>query len=69
MKCRLCGCTESDPCVKATCLGFETCGWAMPGLCEFCARRIRDGAESVAAFLGGAALIGFACFWLWASAP
>lgn len=37
MVCWGCGCTDLDACVGE---GGEVCGWAEPGLCTFCARRL-----------------------------
>ena len=34
MKCRICGCTDTEPCLDLD-LGI-TCGWAEDGLCTFC---------------------------------
>ena len=34
MRCRICGCTDDDPCVNS--LG-HACGWADDDLCTFCA--------------------------------
>lgn len=31
--CRVCGCTEDQPCVTA---GGETCAWIADDLCDFC---------------------------------
>ena len=33
MKCRVCGCTDFEPCVSA---GGETCAWIEDNLCDFC---------------------------------
>jgi hypothetical protein len=35
-RCGVCGCTEFQPCMH----GFETCSWAAPNLCSFCAERL-----------------------------
>ena len=37
MTCEACGCTDDDACVDEETL--ETCSWAVPGLCSFCAER------------------------------
>ena len=34
MTCRVCGCTEDNACING--LG-QTCSWASPGMCSFCA--------------------------------
>ena len=34
MKCRVCGCTDSEPCIGTN---GETCAWSEVGLCDFCA--------------------------------
>ncbi len=34
MRCRICGCTEDNACVDPC---GQTCYWAGPGLCSFCA--------------------------------
>jgi hypothetical protein len=33
MKCRVCGCTDLEPCISA---GGETCAWIDADLCDFC---------------------------------
>jgi hypothetical protein len=40
MRCRVCGCTDKDPCWVpdgAAPAGFRGCYWAEPGLCSVCA--------------------------------
>lgn len=34
MKCRVCGCTDLEPCISG---GDETCAWIDTDLCDFCA--------------------------------
>lgn len=33
MKCRVCGCTDLEPCISE---GGETCAWIECDLCDFC---------------------------------
>lgn len=43
--CKVCGCTDEQPCVRP--LGLESCGWANADhtLCTFCQEKIERGDE------------------------
>lgn len=56
-RCRICGCTETDPCIRpAPGLreGQKTlllaCSWAAPDLCNFCAEQESDDEPLVEVF-------------------
>ncbi len=41
-ECRVCGCTDNNPCMTEF---GETCAWAEPDLCDFCADMIATGED------------------------
>ncbi len=47
--CRICGCTDSNPCVDE--VSGDTCYWVETDLCSFCsaevADRVMNGGEAV----------------------
>lgn len=67
--CRGCGCTDNRPCLDQV---FQPCGWARPGLCTLCERRlrlIREAALDGLTFLAGVAAVGACTALLWMVAP
>lgn len=53
-RCRVCGCTWTDPCLRASgsddALSFEACAWVARDLCSFCAEPESDDEPLVEVF-------------------